>query len=134
MAVDFKKRRNVAAEREHGDQLARLDTFRRLQRGWDSYEAEPPSETAIDNARRVLAALWEEGAEARSRLSPSVEGGVTIAFTSPEGKYADIECFNDGEILAITSEGAAEPSVWPVGADAMSLRDAVVKIIAFVHG
>jgi hypothetical protein len=134
MAVDFKKRRNVAAEREHAEQLERLDALRSLQRGWDSYEAEPPSETATDNARRVLEALWEEDAEARTRLSPSVEGGVAIVFTGSEGKYADIECFNDGEILAITSEGAAEPSVWPVGADAVSLRDAVVRILAFVHG
>lgn len=134
MAVDFKKRRDVAADREHAEQLARLDSFRRLQRGWDSYEAEPPSATATDNAKRVLHALWEEETEARTRLSPSVEGGVAIVFSGPEGKYADIECFNDGEILAITSEGSAEPSVWPVGADAVSLRDAVVKIIAFVHG
>jgi len=134
MAVDFKKRRNVAAEREHAEQLAKLDSFRRLRRGWDSYEAEPPSETATDNARRVLEVLWGEDAEARTRLSPSVEGGVAIVFTGLEDRYADLECFNDGEILAITSEGSAEPSVWPVGADAVSLREAVVKIIAFVNG
>lgn len=135
MAVDFKKRRDIAPalDREHEEQLARLESFRGLQRGWDSYDAEPPNAMAIDNAKRILRVLWEGDIEVRMRLSPSVEGGVAVVFNGSD-KYADLECFNDGEILAITSEGSAEPSVWSVGADAASLRDAVVKIIAFVNG
>jgi hypothetical protein len=116
---------------ERTEQLAKLESFRDLQRGWDSYDAEPPSEAAIDNASRVLQALWEQGSGTRARLVPSVEGGIDLIFSTTEDGYADIECFNDGEILAITSQVCSEPSVWPVMADAAGLRDAIVKIKAF---
>jgi hypothetical protein len=63
-----------------------------------------------------------------------VEGGVGIIFLGSSSRYADIECFNDGEILAITSETNVEPSVWPVDVETDSLRIAVDQITSFLNG
>lgn len=112
-------------------QLSQLDSFRLLQRGWDSYDAEPPNEAAIANARRILQCLWSKPTTAPFRLVPSVEGGVGIVFSGAGKKYADMECFNDGEILAITSEGS-EPTVWTIGEEAGSVRKAIDAILAFL--
>jgi hypothetical protein len=105
-------------------QLSQLDSFRLLRTGWDSYDAEPPNEAAIANARRILQCLWSRPTSAPFRLVPSVEGGVGIVFSGGGKKYADMECFNDGEILAITSEGS-EPTVWTIGEEADSVRKAI---------
>jgi hypothetical protein len=123
------------ADAERVAQLERLSSFRNLKRGWDSYDAEPPGETAITNARQVLSVLWSAGLASSIRaVSPSAEGGVGIVFAASDQKYADIECFNDGEILAITSEGAAEPLVWPLNGEAETLRRAIDTISTFLNG
>lgn len=124
----------AVSAREQASQLARLDSFRELQRDWDSYGAEPPSDAAINNARRIVRVLWEYEGGSRIRLSPSVEGGVGIIFSSTGKKYADIECFNDGDILAVMSEGTPDPLVWTVDSSAESFRSAIDKIIAFING
>ena len=119
------------ADAEHAAQLERLNSFRKLKRGWDSYDAEPPGEMAITNARHVLGVLWSVGLASSIRaVSPSAEGGVGIVFAGSDQKYADIECFNDGEILAITSEGTTEPSVWPLNGEEGTLRRAIETISA----
>jgi hypothetical protein len=128
------KRAYAVSAREQASQLAKLDSFRELQRGWDSYGAEPPSDAAINNARRILRVLWEYEGGSQIRLSPSVEGGVGIIFSSIGKKYADIECFNDGDILAVMSEGTPEPLVWTVDSSEESFRSAIDKIIAFLNG
>lgn len=121
------------SEREQAAQLAKLASFQDLKPEWDSYGAEPPAEVAINNAKRVLRILWEEGVGATIKISPSVEGGAGIVFRGAGKKYADIECFNDGEILAITSEPNAEPVVWSVNIDTESLREAIGRIAAFLN-
>jgi hypothetical protein len=123
------------ADAERTAHLERLESFRNLKRGWDSYDAEPPGETAITNARQVLGVLWSVGLASSIRaVSPSAEGGVGIVFAGSDQKYADIECFNDGEILAITSEGMTEPSVWPLNGEAETLRRAVDMIQHTLNG
>jgi len=121
-------------DRERSAQLARLESFRDLQQGWDSYAADAPSPAAIDSARHVLHVLWaSEIALPIKAISPSVEGGVGLVFAGLDKKYADIECFNDGEILAITSEGTADPLVWSLGGKAGSIREAIEKIRTFLN-
>jgi hypothetical protein len=119
---------------ERAAQLSKLESFRELQPGWDSYDAEPPSEKAIDNARKILHLLWSGGASSPVRIAPSVEGGVGIIFSGPGKKYADLECFNDGEILAITSEGSLDPLVWSIGKESGSLLMSIEKIRFFLNG
>lgn len=78
-----------------------LEDCRTLKSGWDSYEADPPSDKAISYAGTILDALKKVDF-LPSCVCPSVEGGVGIAFVAGD-VYADIECFNDGEILAALS-------------------------------
>jgi hypothetical protein len=127
-------KRDIVPDREQAAQLAVLDSFRGLAAGWDSYRAEPPTDAAIENARRVLDVLWENEAGEGVRLSPSVEGGVSIVFKTPDKRYADIECFNDGEVLAITSDPASDPVVWPVDLVTGEFRDTIVRISTFLNG
>jgi hypothetical protein len=121
-------------DEERIEQLVRLDSFKDLQHGWDSYDAEPPSEVAIASAKRVLHVIWSIGLVLSIKvISPSVEGGVGIVFTGSDQKYADVECFNDGDILAIISEGVKDPSVWAIGGEPGALRQAIEKIHAFLN-
>jgi hypothetical protein len=93
----------------HLEFLQKLESFRHLSAGWDSYEAEPPNETAIDWAGRTLDILCQMGFAA-DRIAPSVEGGVAISWRRGR-KNANIECFNTGEFLAATSDGTGNPHV-----------------------
>lgn len=124
--ADPPRRADVAA------QLSRLDSFRSLQTGWDSYEAEPPNETALENARQVLLLFIESESSLPIRVAPSAEGGVALIFSKGDSKYADIECFNDGEILAITSEPAQEPTIWPLTLDEEAVYTAFERITTFL--
>jgi len=90
----------------------KLDSFGDLQQGWDSYDAPAPNACAIENARRILEFLALAGATFLvRRVAPSVEGGVGIVFACQGQRYSDIECFNDGKIIAIASDGPHEPSL-----------------------
>jgi len=113
-------------------QLARLDAFRELAPGWDSYDAPPPSETALGSARSILQFLREQEDVPPVHASPSAEGGVLLVFSAAGAKYADIECYNDGEILAILSEPASEPTIWPLILEKERLQAALDRIAAFL--
>jgi Ser/Thr protein kinase RdoA (MazF antagonist) len=104
-----------------------------LEPGWDSYEAAPPSETAILHARRLLEHLQEQEGLPPAQIAASAEGGVVVAF-SRGPKYADIECFNDGEILAMISLPPEEPTVWSLeGLETGSLHATFERIAAFLN-
>jgi hypothetical protein len=115
------------------EQLLKLESFRTLTVGWDSYEAVPPSQTAIEHAREVLRFLSGQDGVPKVRLTPCVEGGVTILLGDAAIRYADIECFNDGEILAITSEPEQDPAIWPVDLGHGSLQAALDRIQTFLN-
>jgi hypothetical protein len=102
-----------------------------LQAGWDSYDAPAPSPIARTLAVRVLDELVDSELTP-SKVLPSAEGGVTIAFSATDSRrYADIECFNTGEVLAVTSDRQSEPTVWPVGTES-SVKDTIERIAAFL--
>lgn len=71
---------------------------------------DPPSQHAIGAAGHVLRSFLS------SHLIPdgvlaSAEGGVAICFVRGD-KYADIECLNSGEVLAVTSTRNKHPHAW----------------------
>lgn len=105
------------------DQLERLAT---LHRGWDSYGGEPPNAEARNHAERVLGKL-ERMSIPPSRVVASAEGGVAICFVE-NSRYADIECLNSGEILAVTYVGAQEPLVWEVSSQEQAIQETVERI------
>jgi hypothetical protein len=107
--------------------LARLEFLRQFDDGWDGYSAEAPAVLAIATAKRAV-----QRAIGRFLLPafilPSAEGGIGIGFRSGT-RYADVECFNSGEILALTSFGdRTEPRVWEVD-DTVTSLDATFEVI-----
>jgi len=90
----------------------RLAELQQLPEDWDSYGAAPPNDFAISLARKVLKRLHIVGLPA-PHISPSAEDGVCMSFRKG-GLYADIECFNSGEMLAATSDGEGDQHVWEV--------------------
>lgn len=114
------------------EQIARLDAFRGLAPGWDSYDAPPPNETALRNGRTVLRFVHEQEEVPSVHVAPSAEGGVLLVFSAAGPKYADIECYNDGEILAILSEPSSEPTIWRLTLEEEHLQTALERIAAFL--
>lgn len=89
-----------------------------------------PNQTALDHARVVLDAL-DEADYAPTRIETSAEeGGFCLSFTGDDGRYADIECFNDGQMLAVTSRFGHETIVWEV--DKYDLVETIERIQKFI--
>lgn len=114
--------------------LARFDRelgkLRAMPPNWNSYGAPAPGRKASHCARQILEKLHRL-AFAPSRLVPSVEGVVAISFIRGR-KYADLECFNDGQILGVTSDGSGQPTVWEVGQNSREIDSALERIRGFI--
>lgn len=95
------------------------------------FTAEPPNNTALNWASKTLEILSKTGLSP-TRITPSVENGIGISFIS-DNRYADIECFNEGDILAVTSDGQGNPEVWEVEATMLGLTFAIEKIRVFLQ-
>jgi hypothetical protein len=108
----------------------RLSRLAALENDWDSYGAEAPSRVSIDTARNILDVLAGADFEPTS-VDPSAEGGVCLSFRRGN-RYADIECFNSGEILAVTSSGGDDTCVWEIRGFDQHLENALSKIRTFV--
>ena len=93
------------------DALRALEAMKDLPEDWDASGAEPPNEIAIRNSRMILAELDKANVKP-SFVEPSTDDAVCIGFWAGN-RYADIECFNNGEILAMIHErGNSEPEIW----------------------
>ena len=108
----------------------KLSRFATLEDDWDSYGAQAPNQGALDKARDVLRLLSEADFEPTS-VDPSAEGGVCLSFHQDD-RYGDIECFNSGEVLAVTSTGGDETDVWNTKGREQDLRKTLSRIRTFV--
>jgi hypothetical protein len=108
----------------------RLTQFSRLKDDWDTYGAPAPNGVAVALAERVLTALADADSGPPS-VDPSAEGGICLSLRSGD-RYGDIECFNSGEVLAVTSKGGDETEVWEIPDIEQDLGAAVSRIQAFV--
>ena len=108
-----------------------LDSLRDIPVGWDGDGAEAPNDAAIANTRRVLESLQNLGFRP-DRIAPSAEGGIMLSFYVGK-RYGDIELFNTGEILAVTSDGDGSPHVWEVAEDETAITDALETIRAHIR-
>lgn len=109
-----------------------LDEFKELQDNWNGYGSEAPNNIALTLSHELGDILHEREFEP-TRVLPSAEEGVGVSFASGE-KRAIIECFNDGDVVAVTYEDDGEPRVWEVGSSEVDLREAVDHIYDFIHG
>lgn len=65
----------------------------------------------------------------RPRLSEIAEPGIGIAWSTPD-KYADIEIFNDEEILfTVRTRGAKDQEVWETKATRRDIEKSIKKIL-----
>ena len=108
-----------------------LDSLRDIPANWDGDGAETPNDTAITNTRRALD-IFQRMNFRPDRIAPSAEGGVMLSFYVGK-RYGDIEIFNTGEILAVTSDGTGQPGIWPVQDDETAITVALENIQTTLH-
>lgn len=85
--------------------LARLESFRALQPGWDSFQAEPLTEDAVQLASLLLGV---------PEISPTVAGGVLLEWRQqrPGGLYVEIEVLPDGMLEVLLMRGDEPAQEW----------------------
>lgn len=110
--------------------FAAVETAAKLSTDWDSYGAVSPNATAVHWARETLRILDSE-LLTPNRVDPSAEGGITIAFSAGD-RYAHVECFNTGELVAALWRHDDNPEIWELSADAKDIEDATGKIRTFL--
>lgn len=125
-AQELRAEADVAPESEQ-----KLALMSALAKGWDGYEAEPPSARAVSAARRVIAAL-ERADLGPSRVAPSVVGGVGL--TRKQGaRRAYVEVYNDGTAHALFAEGANSRTE-PVELSAAGLAALAERVREYLNG
>lgn len=87
---------------------------------------EKPNQVAYANARLTLKLAELFGIDPTD-VTASAEGGVALCF-KVDGMYADIECFNSGEIWAIVSDRINPASTWAVEKSTAGIGAALLKI------
>jgi|SRR5271154_1278912 len=120
----------LSLNKKSGDLQRKINEMRKLSHNWDTYGAEPPNEEARNAARELLVCM-----EGRKFLPTdavaSAEGGVALSFTAGN-RYADIECLNSGEILAVTVNERGEPIVWEVQKNTSGFMQTIEHIHAHI--
>lgn len=110
--------------------IDKLESLRKLQKNWNSYDSEPPNSTALYWGRVVIEILTSIDFPP-SHILASAEEGINISFICDE-KYADIECLNIGEILAVKSNRRDYPDVWQVNPSREDIKRSLEKIRAYL--
>jgi hypothetical protein len=105
---------------------ARLNGTATLRHGWDTYGAEAPNDDARKLAAGILD-LLEASLLPPTRLMPSAEGGIALAFVSGDCQ-AGIEIYNTGEIAAATWSAQGAPIVWDLENSESALKKAIEQI------
>ncbi len=114
---------------EFKQHLDTLKAFADDPYGWGGPDEERPNEWARYYAMLALMKAFTINL-LPTRIIPSADGGVTITFYAGD-RYADIECFNSGEILAMTKRGSERADIWPVRLERIS--DSLGRIDEFIR-
>ena len=118
--------RSVATLNTADALLARVDELTRLPQNWDTYGACAPSAEAAGRAKRATE-LADGLGITPTAIVPSAESGIGVVFRRGT-RYADLEIFNSGEILAVTSDGGGAPRVWEVRPSEAAVVEALKAI------
>lgn len=103
-----------------------LEILSKLDDNWDSYNAPKPNQLSINNVEHLLSSFIEENYPPHSIL-PSVEGGISLIFKNNE-LYVEIECDNDGDIIACYSNRKDEPLIWDIETGEENILQTIQKI------
>ena len=93
---------------------------------WDAEDAERPNALAHENARTVLT-VADNMAMPVEYTTASINGGIAICFSRAK-PYADIECFNSGDIWAVTSNHVDPPTTWQLDSTRISIEGSLREI------
>lgn len=113
------------------ESIRTVEELGNLPINWDSYGANPPNSTALRWGKTVLEILFNINFPP-NRIMPSADEGIGICFINGK-KYADIECFNTGEIVAVTSDGQGNPNVWEVNPDREEIKNSLDRIRVYLQ-
>lgn len=105
----------------------KLQKLGRLSNNWDSYGSDAPSAATISSASRIGTIFIKLGLTPDVTV-PSSEGGVALCFIRNK-KYADVEFFNSGSIIAVRHSLQDDPKAWSITHDNAAIESAV-KVIS----
>ncbi len=89
-----------------------------------------PNSIATKHAGRVLAEIGDLALALEPYfIDPSSDEGICISFRR-QNRYADIECFNNGEILAATKVDGEDPTIWELSPE--NIEETIAKINLFI--
>lgn len=107
-----------------------LERFRKFEKGWDSYDADPPNDGAIRLTKNMIVMLETHGVDV-NYVQPSVEGGLALIMVGQqpntsvkEQHWVKIECDNDGDIGVCLSDGR----VWFIMEEFITVKESIDKI------
>ena len=88
---------------------ARLNRMAGMEKGWDSYRADPPSAVAIANAREFVRSAVKAGLPP-DKVNPSAMGGVGVTFRrrKNDDEMVFVEFYNPGHAHALFAVGGVE--------------------------
>lgn len=109
-------------------ELSKLFELQQLSDVWEEGGASRPNAWAIKVAGYVLSHLAARDFRP-SHIDPSTNEGVCISFRNG-ARYADIECFNSGELVALTSLDDGATEVWELSAGQVGA--ALDRLSAFI--
>jgi hypothetical protein len=107
-----------------------LDAMTGLDVDWAEEGAERPNSVSYKNAREVLYAAYFVSMPIEYTTA-SASSGIVVCFKRGD-VYADIECFNSGEIWAIVSSRNGNPQTWQVELGRASVEAALREINSLV--
>lgn len=107
--------------------LDRIQDLKRYEDNWNGYGSEKPNTFSRAIAEGIL--LESVPYKIPDNVSPSAQGGINLVFYAGN-RYADIECFNSGEILGTTAIGNEDPDIWIINPS--EIKNALEKIGQFL--
>jgi hypothetical protein len=108
-----------------------LLALRAVDRGWDTYDGDVPSEATIQGVQQALLQLKRFGALPVA-VRPSSDGGIGICFAAGEG-YGHLEFLNRGEAYALAYAPARPPESWQIDRTEEGLHQAWEQIRAYIQ-
>jgi len=93
----------------------KIKSFLTLSRGWDSYDAAPPSEQAVDAALKIVDQLGELGLEPMW-IVPTSDDSILLQFDC-NGNVFKWEAESDGDIGVMMQAPESEPQYFDLAID-----------------
>ncbi len=109
--------------------LTQLEQTKNVKENWDSYGAPAPSLTAIQSAIPLITSCFSTDC-IPDDIGAMVEGGITVSFMK-NNKYAAVEFYNSGEVVALLSR-PINSDIWEPQMNALGIGKLIHQIRNFL--